>query len=77
MSKFVDWIQPLAISNTLGNGWCVRIDGSDVFDDINQYGVKTRRSLQVASGLKSKGEARTAAIEWLNAQLAALEEPQS
>jgi hypothetical protein len=70
---FKDWCQDAEITNTIGKGWCVRIYGSDVFDDINQYGVKTRRTLSIASGFGSEEEAKQALREWLQRQLNQLE----
>lgn len=69
---FEDWCGNVEIENTLGVGWCVRIDGSDIFDHVNTYKVKTRRTLQIASGLKSEEAAKAEAVRWLNNQLARL-----
>lgn len=69
MTGFKDWVQDVQVTNTLGNGWCVHIDGSDVFDEINIHGVKTRRTLSIAPNLESKEVATDVAIKWLENQL--------
>lgn len=66
---FKDWTSDVYVSSTCGRGWCVRIDGCDVFDEINKYQVKTRRTFSIASDLKSEEEAKEFAVEWLKAQL--------
>lgn len=70
MSKsiFKDWVSNVHVTNTLGRGWCVRIDGCNVFDEINQYGVKPRITFAIASDLKSQEEAKQFAINWLRVQ---------
>lgn len=70
MSKsiFKDWISNVHVTNTLGRGWCVRIDGCNVFDEINQYGVKPRITFAIASDLESQEEAKQFAINWLRGQ---------
>lgn len=68
MSEFKDWADIPAVTST-GGGWVVRINGSDVFDSINQYGVKTLRSFDIVSGLSSREEAESFRIEWLKKQL--------
>ncbi|AUR82735.1 hypothetical protein NVP1271B_37 [Vibrio phage 1.271.B._10N.286.54.B4] len=73
MNDFKDWVSDVEIAETLGNGWCVRIEGSDVFDDINRYGVKTRRTFSIAKGLTSEKEARGVARNWLESQISRLE----
>ncbi|AUR88802.1 coil containing protein [Vibrio phage 1.118.B._10N.261.49.F6] len=72
-NDFHDWVQSVHVTNTLGNGWCVRLDGSDVFDEINVHGVKTRRTLSIAKGLSSESEAKQTAVHWLKDQLKQLE----
>lgn len=64
-----DWCEKPRVTGTMGNGWCVRIDGTDVFDSINQYGCKTRRSLDIVKGLGSKEEADAYLAQWLRDQL--------
>lgn len=68
----LDWIEGVRVTDTLGRGWCVRIDGTDIFEDVNRYGCKGRKSFQIASGLASKQEAERAALEWIDRQRAAL-----
>jgi len=68
----LDWIEGVQVTDTVGRGWCVRIDGTDIYDDVNRYGCKGRRSFQIAAGLPSKQEAERAAVEWLDHQRAAL-----
>lgn len=68
----LDWIEGVQVTDTVGRGWCVRIDGTDIFEDVNRYGCKGRRSFQIAAGLPSKQEAERAAVEWLDRQRAAL-----
>ena len=67
-SIFKDWISNVHVTNTLGRGWCVRIDGCNVFGEINQYGVKPRITFAIASDLKSQEEAKQFAINWLRGQ---------
>ncbi|MBG6882046.1 hypothetical protein I5J06_00470 [Pseudomonas aeruginosa] len=69
MSDFKNWIEDVDIGKC-GNGYFVRIDGCDIFESINQYGCKARRSLSIAERLGSKEEAKASAIEWLEKQLA-------
>ena len=64
-----DWCEKPRVAGTLGNGWCVRIDGTDVFDSVNQYGCKTRRSFDIVKGLGSKEEADAYLAQWLKDQL--------
>lgn len=61
-----DWVQGPYITDTVGSGWCVRIDGTNIFADLNQYGCKGRVTFQIARGLASKEEAETALDEWLS-----------
>ncbi|MFU1938857.1 hypothetical protein ACLQ8Z_03415 [Bordetella hinzii] len=68
----LDWIEGVRVTDTVGRGWCVRIDGTDIFEDVNRYGCKGRKSFQIASDLPSKHEAERAAVEWLDRQRAAL-----
>ncbi len=68
----LDWIEGVCVTDTVGRGWCVRIDGTDIFEDVNRYGCKGRRSFQIAADLPSKQEAERAAVEWLDRQRAAL-----
>ncbi|QEA10861.1 transcriptional regulator [Bordetella phage vB_BbrS_PHB09] len=68
----LDWIEGVRVTDTVGRGWCVRIDGTDIFEDANRYGCKGRKSFQIASGLSNKQEAERAALEWLDRQRAAL-----
>lgn len=68
-TKHNNWIQDISVNNTVGVGWCVRIDGTNVFDDLNQYGTKGRKSLQIAAEHPNKESATKAAIEWLEGQL--------
>lgn len=60
-----DWVQGPYITDTVGSGWCVRIDGTNIFADLNQYGCKGRVTFQIARGLPSKEEAEKALTEWL------------
>ncbi len=71
----LDWIEGVRVTDTVGRGWCVRIDGTDIFEDVNRYGCKGRRSFQIAAGLTSKQEAERAAEEWLTSQLVGLAAP--
>lgn len=71
----LDWIEGVRVTDTVGRGWCVRIDGTDIFEDVNRYGCKGRRSFQIAAGLTSKQEAERAAEEWLTSQLVGLVAP--
>ncbi|EFF76118.1 hypothetical protein [Achromobacter piechaudii] len=68
----LDWIEGVRVTDTVGRGWCVRIDGTDIFEDVNRYGCKGRRSFQIASGLPNKQDAERVAAEWLDHQRAAL-----
>ncbi|CAE32685.1 hypothetical protein [Bordetella bronchiseptica] len=68
----LDWIEGVRVTDTVGRGWCVRIDGTDIYEDANRYGCKGRKSFQIASGLSNKQEAERAALEWLDRQRAAL-----
>jgi hypothetical protein len=54
----------------------VRIDGCDIFDDINDYGVKPRRSFSITSDLESKQDAESAAFYWISSQLLRFESKQ-
>ncbi len=69
MEEFKNWIEDVSVG-MCGNGYFVRIDGCDIFDSINQYGCKGRRSLSIAERLGSKEEAKAVAIQWLEKQLA-------
>lgn len=60
-----DWVQGPYVTDTMGSGWCVRIDGTDIFSDLNRYGCKGRVSFQIARGLASTKEAETALTGWL------------
>jgi len=71
----LDWISGVCVTDTVGSGWCVRIDGTDIFEDVNRFGCKGRRSFQIAKGLASKQLAQRAAVEWLTGQLSALAAP--
>ncbi|WP_125117734.1 hypothetical protein [Bordetella trematum] len=68
----LDWIEDVRVTDTVGRGWCARIDGTDIFDDVNRYGCKGSRSFQIASALPSKQEAERVAAEWLDRQRNAL-----
>ena len=68
-AKFKNWIKDIQINNTVGAGWRVGLDGCDVFDDLNEYKVKTRRTLAIAENLKTKEDAKQIAIKWLEDQL--------
>lgn len=68
----LDWIEGVRVTDTVGRGWCVRIDGTDIYEDANRYGCKGRKSFQIASGLSNKQEAEHVALEWLDRQRAAL-----
>lgn len=69
MSEVKDWCKKPEVCNTLGNGWCVRISGTDVFDGINQYGCKTLRTFDIVRGLSSEEEAKAYLAQWLSEQL--------
>ena len=69
MSKFTDWIGDVEVADTIGNGWCVRIDGCDVFDVVNNHGVKARRTFSIESNIKSEKLAQQHRISWLKDQL--------
>lgn len=60
-----NWIQGPYVTDTMGSGWCVRIDGTDIFADLNRYGCKGRVTFQIAEGLGSKEEAEAALSDWL------------
>lgn len=68
MSDYEDWCEVPKVVMT-GNGWCVRINGCDVFDPINQHGCKGLRSFDIVKGLDSKEEAEAFRIQWLREQL--------
>lgn len=78
MSKFKDWIEDLNIGKC-SNGWFVRIDGCDVFDDIQRSGghpiceYKGRKTFSIAEKLENTEEAKQVAKEWLISQLKILE----
>ncbi|AJD82957.1 hypothetical protein PJWF_00063 [Achromobacter phage JWF] len=61
----LDWVEGVYVCDTIGSGWCVRIDGTDVFEDVNRWGCKGRRVFQIARGLASKEEAEKVAAQWL------------
>jgi len=65
VSPELNWVQGPYVTDTVGSGWCVRIDGTDVFASPNQYGCKGRITFQVAGGLSSKEEAQAALESWL------------
>jgi len=65
VSPELNWVQGPYVTDTVGSGWCVRIDGTDVFASPNQYGCKGRISFQVAGGLGNKEEAQAALASWL------------
>lgn len=77
MRPDLDWLSGVNITDTVGSGWCARIDGTDIFDDVNRYGCKGRRSFQIAKGKASKQEATQSALEWLDRQRAALSKPET
>lgn len=60
------------VCNTMGIGYCVRIHGNDMHDEINQYGCKQLRTFQIASHLESQEEAEQVAEEWLKKQISNL-----
>jgi len=68
MSEFQDWCNKPEVVLT-GNGWGVRISGCDVFDPINQHGVKSFRAFDVVKGLATKEEAESFLAKWLKEQL--------
>lgn len=68
MSEFQDWCNKPEVVLT-GNGWGVRISGCDVFDPINQHGVKSFRAFDVVKGLATKEEAESFLANWLKEQL--------
>ncbi len=70
---FENWCHKPKVTNTMGRGWCVRIDGCDVFDIINGHGVKKRRAFNIASDLESKEEAQQVLRAWLTSSLAEIE----
>jgi hypothetical protein len=77
MSNFKNWISDLNIGKC-GNGWFVRIDGCDVFEDIQRGGNppaewKGRKTFSITEKLDNKEEATQAAKEWLINQLKSLE----
>ncbi len=68
MSEFQDWCNKPEVVLT-GTGWGVRISGCDVFDPINQHGVKSFRSFDVVKGLASKEDAESFLANWLKEQI--------
>lgn len=71
-AKFKDWVDDLDIGQC-GTGWFVRLCGTDIFDGFTPGTVKPckpLRQLSIAAGLGSEEEAKAAAIEWLEQQLA-------
>jgi len=68
MNEHKDWCGVPEVVMT-GNGWCVRINGCDVFDPINQHGCKGLRSFDIVKGLDSKEAAEAFRIQWLREQL--------
>jgi len=74
MTKFKDWVENVSLSQTVSGDWQVRLDGCNVFDDLNQYGVKPRVTFAIKKGFDSKEEARLAAIKWLSDQIDLLED---
>jgi len=68
MSEFQDWCHKPEVVLT-GHGWGVRISGCDVFDPINQHGVKSFRAFDVVKGLPTKEEASSFLANWLKEQL--------
>lgn len=73
----LDWIENVRVTDTMGRGWCIRIDGTDIFEDANRHGCKGRRSFQIAADLPNKQEAERVAAEWLGNQLASYAAPQA
>lgn len=67
---FKNWVDKPRIVQT-SSGWSVRIEGCDVFDVVNQYGVKPRRAFDVVSGLKTEQDAKDFLMGWLRDQLPA------
>ncbi|WVH13940.1 hypothetical protein CASP1_00017 [Alcaligenes phage CASP1] len=63
-----DWVQGPYVTDTMGSGWCVRIDGTDIFADLNQHGCKGRVTFQIAHGLSSKEEAEATLAKWLRSK---------
>ncbi len=61
----VDWVQGPYVTETMGRGWCVRIDGTDIFQEVNRHGCKGRITFQIADSLKTKEEAEAALAEWV------------
>ena len=72
MSKEYEWLEDIQITDTMGSGWCVRLSGSCIFDDVNRWDCKGRRTLQIAKGLPTKESATNSALHWLNEQRAKL-----
>lgn len=71
-AKFKDWVHDLDIGQC-GSGWFVRLGGTDIFDGFTPCTIepcKPLRQLSIAAGLDSEEEAKAAAIEWLEQQLA-------
>jgi len=67
-ANFKNWCNKPEVVCT-GEGWGVRINGCDVFDSLNEHGVKTLRSFDIASGLETKDQAEASLKEWLTSQL--------
>lgn len=70
----VNYILGPYVVNTMGKGWCVRIDGSDIFEEENEWGTKARHTLSIVEGLDSKEDAEKALAEWLRKTLSLVEE---
>ncbi|OZI26678.1 hypothetical protein CAL26_04980 [Bordetella genomosp. 9] len=66
-----DWVQGPYIAAT-GRGWCARIDGTDIFSDLNRHGCKGRITFEIAGGLPSREAAEQALRDWLSKQIAAM-----
>lgn len=64
-----DFIEGPFVTETIGNGWCVRIHGSDIFESSSKWGTKPLHTLSIAKGLKSKEEAEEVMRKWLLDQL--------
>lgn len=68
MSEVKDFCNQPRVVRT-GMGWGVRIDGTDVFEGVNQHGYKTLRTLDIVTGLSSEQEANAYLTKWLSDQL--------
>lgn len=63
-----DYVLGPYVTDTIGCGWCVRIDGTDIFEGPTLCGQKNQVTLEIARGLNSRLEAEAYLTDWLSKQ---------